>query len=124
MSENKELLFSIQAKDFIVQTFKAGGKGGQYQNKTESGVRIIHKDSEAVGECRNFRSQQQNKKEALRRLLATKEFQKWHKIKVANKLGRLAQLDEWITRQLLIENLKIEYKDENGMWKEFEEEIE
>ena len=38
----KKLLFSITRKDFDVQTFCAGGPGGQHQNKTASAVRIVH----------------------------------------------------------------------------------
>jgi len=37
---SKELLFSLTKKDFRVDTFRAGGKGGQKQNKTNSGVRV------------------------------------------------------------------------------------
>jgi protein subunit release factor B len=36
----KEKLFSITKKDFKIQTFRSGGKGGQHQNKTNSGVAI------------------------------------------------------------------------------------
>ena len=56
----KELLFTIRKKDFEIQTFRSGGKGGQHQNKTDSGVRIIHKASGAVGESRNDKSQHRN----------------------------------------------------------------
>ncbi|MBU0958535.1 MAG: peptide chain release factor-like protein, partial [Nanoarchaeota archaeon] len=69
-----EKLFSITKKDLEIQTFRAGGKGGQHQNKTDSGVRIIHKESSARGECRNHKSQHSNKKEALKRLANSKEF--------------------------------------------------
>lgn len=82
----KELLFSITKKDFRIDTFRSGGKGGQNQNKVESGVRITHIESGAVGESRNFRDQPQNKKEALRRLVASKEFQTWHKMKAAEMM--------------------------------------
>ena len=58
----KELLFSLTKKDFVVETFRAGGKGGQKQNKTDSGVRIKHPASGAVAESREERSQHQNKK--------------------------------------------------------------
>lgn len=55
--------------DFIVQTFKSGGKGGQHQNKTESGVRIIDKSTGLSAECREERSQIQNKHRAFLRLV-------------------------------------------------------
>ncbi len=55
--------------DFTVQTFKAGGKGGQHQNKTESGVRIIDKITGLSSECREERSQIQNKHRAFMRLV-------------------------------------------------------
>lgn len=48
----KELLFSLTKKDFRIETFRSGGKGGQHQNKTDSGVRIVHLESGAVGESR------------------------------------------------------------------------
>jgi len=44
----KEKLFSITKKDLEIQTFCSGGLGGQHQNKTASGVRIIHRASGAV----------------------------------------------------------------------------
>lgn len=44
----KELLFSITKKDFKVDTFRCGGKGGQNQNKVESGARITHLENEII----------------------------------------------------------------------------
>jgi len=57
------------ADDFIVQTFRAGGPGGQHQNKTESAVRIIDKKTGISAECREERSQVQNKKKAFLKLV-------------------------------------------------------
>ena len=51
-----------------VDTFGAGGPGGQHQNKTESGVRLTHHPSGVVVTCREKRSQHRNKALALKRL--------------------------------------------------------
>jgi protein subunit release factor B len=37
----RKLVFSVTSKDLNIQTFRSGGKGGQNQNKVNSGVRII-----------------------------------------------------------------------------------
>jgi protein subunit release factor B len=58
----RELVLSVTLKDCEVQTFRAGGKGGQNQNKRDTGVRIIHHPSGARGEARDERSQLQNKR--------------------------------------------------------------
>lgn len=105
----KELLFSVTKKDFDVQTFRAGGKGGQKQNKTESGVRIIHRESSAVGEARDSRHQLQNKKNAFTRLVASSKFKTWHKIKTAKVLGTLVDVDKLVNEAMEESNLKIEY---------------
>jgi peptide chain release factor 2 len=49
----------IKDDDYIKQTFSAGGPGGQHQNKTQSGVRLIHK-SGVRAESRTERSQHKN----------------------------------------------------------------
>jgi len=67
-------LFTLNKKDFEIQTFRSGGSGGQHQNKTNTGVRIIHKKSGAVGESREHKSQLQNKKAAFTRLTKTDKF--------------------------------------------------
>lgn len=51
-----------------VDTFRAGGKGGQHQNTTESGVRLVHRPTGIRTESRTERSQHQNRKRALARL--------------------------------------------------------
>ncbi len=51
-----------------VETFRAGGKGGQHQNTTDTGVRLVHGPSGLVVEARRTRSQARNKADALQRL--------------------------------------------------------
>lgn len=66
----RELIFSATKKDFRVDTFASGGPGGQHQNKTQSGVRITHIPTGLSAECRETRSQGENKKRAFRKLAA------------------------------------------------------
>ena len=51
-----------------VETFRSGGKGGQHQNVTDSGVRLTHLPSGTVAVSRRLRSQYRNKKAAVRAL--------------------------------------------------------
>ena len=105
----KELLFSVTKKDFDIQTFRCGGKGGQKQNKTDSGVRIRHKASGAVGESRTHRSQGQNKKEAFKRLCNSPKFIVWHKRECNVRLGQITNIEKLVDEAMAEENLKIEY---------------
>lgn len=65
----RELLYSFTKKDFRVDTFRAGGKGGQNQNKRDSGVRITHIESGLSSESREHRDQLTNKKAAFEKLV-------------------------------------------------------
>jgi protein subunit release factor A len=55
----------LPSNDLEITTFRSGGKGGQHQNKTESGVRVRHVPSGIVVVCRDERSQYLNKTRAL-----------------------------------------------------------
>ena len=103
----RELIFSITLKDCEVQTFRCGGPGGQKQNKTSSGVRVIHRDSGARGESREHRSQLQNKKVAFRRMAETPEFKRWVHYKAKGSP------EERVARDMQPENLII-YGYEDG----------
>jgi protein subunit release factor B len=84
----KTPILSVSKKDLIRQTFRSGGKGGQNQNKVESGVRFIHEPSGARGESREYRTQLQNERAAFNRLATCKIFQKWLKVESARKMGQ------------------------------------
>ena len=112
----KKKLLSITKKDFDVQTFRSGGKGGQHQNTTDSGVRIIHRDSGAVGESRTHKSQYQNRKEALARLTASSKFRIWVNRR-AHEIITGETIEQEVDRMMQPENLKIEVR-ENGKWTE------
>lgn len=56
-----------------VETFRAGGPGGQHQNTTESGVRLVHLPTGVRAVARDERSQHRNRALALERLRARLE---------------------------------------------------
>lgn len=115
---NKKLIFSVTKKDLEVQTFRAGGKGGQHQNKTSSGVRIIHRASGAVGESRTERSQHQNKKLALQRLANSKKFNLWVS-RMVFELDEGKSIEQMVEEAMVEENLKIEVRNLKGRWVEY-----
>lgn len=110
----KTLLFSITRDDFDIDTFTAGGKGGQHQNRSQTGVRLTHRASGAVGEARDDRSQYINKKNALERLVASPRFKAWHKLETAKRLGLTQQAEEEAERQMNPKNLRIEVRTDRG----------
>ena len=101
---SRERVLSVTLADCEVQTFRAGGKGGQNQNKRETGVRIIHPPSGARGEARDERSQFQNKKLAFRRMAESPTFRAW----VRRQAGEDARLIAAFERELWPDRTRVE----------------
>jgi len=97
-----------------VQHFRSGGKGGQNQNKRDTGARVIHHPSGARGESREERSQLQNKRAAFLRMVASPAFRLW----LAIETGRIAARES-LASALMIpdEHLRIETRV-GGRWVE------
>jgi peptide chain release factor 2 len=78
----------IKPDDIDIETYKSGGAGGQYVNKTESAVRIIHKPTGIIVAVQNERSQLANRNRAMK-MLAAKLVQREREEREA-KLAALA----------------------------------
>lgn len=115
----KEKLFSVTIHDCLVETFRSGGKGGQRQNKVETGVRVTHESSGAVGEGREFASQLQNKRSAFVRMARSIKFQNWAREQAARLMGQ-DTLEMRVERQMRPQNLVVEMR-EGDQWVPFRE---
>lgn len=112
MTDKRHRVLSVTLDDCEVQTFRSGGKGGQNQNKRDTGVRIIHHPSGARGESREERSQLQNKKKAFLRMSQHPKFRIW----LNHVLYQTPSPEQIVKGDMRPENLMVEVL-EGGVWR-------
>lgn len=93
---DEKIAIEIRPEDLRIETFKSGGAGGQYVNKTESAIRIIHLPTNFIVSSQQERSQTQNREVAmniLRARLVQRELEE-REAKLAELRGE-RKANEW-----------------------------
>lgn len=110
----KQKLFSVTPKDCDMQSFSAGGAGGQHRDHGNSAVRFTHRPSGAVGTASDSRSHEQNKKSAWKRMTEDPKFKIWLNREIWRREGKPSP-EEQVKKDMQPEKLRVEVR-ENNRW--------
>lgn len=113
--QNRELLFSVTAKDCRWDYYRGTGAGGQAKNKTENCARVTHDPSGATGKAEEGRSKDLNRRTAWERMCKTDKFQNWCKSEAMRRTGEAAMINAEVDRKLLQE-CKVQVMNDKGEW--------
>lgn len=105
----RQLLFSVNKKDFDISFYSGTGAGGQHRNKHQNCVRMRHRDSGAAATGQSNKSRQANLREAFLGVVKSDTFELWRKRETAMRLHEGISIDEKVAQMMRPENLKVEY---------------